>query len=46
MVINVSIVVDEKVNKLDHKDLLLTEGSRNGGDAGGITSLRSGRGRV
>ena len=46
MVINFSIVVDEKVNKLGHEDLRLAEGSRKGGDAGGITSLRNGSGRV
>ena len=28
LVINVSIVVDEKVNKLGHEDLILVEGSR------------------
>ena len=28
LIINVSIVVDEKVNKLDHEDLLIAEGSR------------------
>ena len=39
MVINVSIVVDENLNKLGHEDLLLTEGSRKGGDVGGIPSL-------
>ena len=38
--------MDEKVNKLGHEDLLLDEGSRKGGDAGGIHSLRSGSGRV
>ena len=41
LVINASIVVGEKVNKLGHEDLTLAEGSRKGGDAGGITSLRS-----
>ena len=46
LIINVSIVVDKKVNKLDHKDLLLAEGSREGGVAGGITSLCSGSGRL
>ena len=45
-VIYVSIVVDEKVNKLGHEDLLLTEVSRKGGDAGGIPSLCSSIGRV
>ena len=43
LVINVNIVVDEKVDKLFHKDLLLSEGSRKGGSAGGIPSLRIGR---
>ena len=44
LVINVSIVVDEKVNKLSHIDLLLAEGRRKGGDDGGIPYLCSGRG--
>ena len=35
--------MDEKVNNIFHKDLLLAEGRIKGGDAGGITSLRSGR---
>ena len=43
LVINVSVVVDEKVNKLGNEDLLLAEGSRKGGDSGGIISLRIGR---
>ena len=38
--------MDEKVKKIGHKDLLLVECSRKGGDACGITSLRSGSGRV
>ena len=46
MVINVSIVVDEKANKLGHKDLLFVEGSRKEGDTGGIPSLRSSSNRV
>ena len=46
LVINVIIVVDEKFNKLVHDYLLLVEGRRKGGDAGGIPSLRSGSGRV
>ena len=32
-----------KVNKIDHEDLLIAEGSRKGGGAYGIPSLRSGR---
>ena len=39
LVINVSIVVDEKVNKLGHEDLLLVEGGIKRGDACGIPSL-------
>ena len=46
LVINVSIVVDEKLNKLDHEDVLLVEGIRKGFDTGGIPSLCSGSGRV
>ena len=46
LVINVSIVVDEKVNKLGDEDLLLLEGIRKGGDAGGIPSLCSSSCRV
>ena len=46
LVINVSIVVDEKLNKLGHKDLLLAEVIRKGGDAGGRPSLCSGSNRV
>ena len=45
LVTNVSIIVEKKVNKLGHEDLLLAEGSKKGVDAGGITSLRSGSGR-
>ena len=41
MVINVSIVVDERVNTIGHKELLLAEGRIKGGYAGGITSIRS-----
>ena len=39
--IDVSIVMDEKVNKLDHEDLILAEGKIKRGDAYGIHSLRS-----
>ena len=46
LVINFSIVMDEKVKKIGHKDLLLVEVSRKGGDACGINSLRSGSSRV
>ena len=46
LVINASIFVDEKVNKIGHEYLIIAEGSRKGGDAGGIPSLRSYSGRV
>ena len=46
LVINFSIVMDENVNKIGHEDPLLAEVSRKGGDAGGITSLLIGTGRV
>ena len=39
LLINVIIVVYEKVYKLGHKDLLLAEGIIKGGDASGIPSL-------
>ena len=44
--IDVSVVVDEKVNKLGHEDLLFSEGSIKGGDSGGIPSLLRGSGRI
>ena len=46
LVISVIIFMDKKVKNLGHKDLLLAEGSREGGVAGGITSLCSGSGRL
>ena len=46
LIINTSIVVDEKVNNLGHEDLLLAECSRKWGYVSGILSLRGGSGRV
>ena len=46
LVINFSIGMDEKANKLGHEGLLLVEGRRKGGDASGIPSLCSSNGRV
>ena len=46
LVTNVSIVVDEKANKLGPEDLLIAKDNRKGVDAGGIPSLRSGSSRV
>ena len=40
------IVVDEKLHKLGHKEMLLKEGIRKVGDSSGIPSLHIGSGRV
>ena len=46
LVINVSIAVDEKVNKIGPEGLILAGGIIKGGDTGGIPSLRSGISKV
>ena len=38
--------MDERVKRLGHEELILAEGSKKGGDAGGITYLCSVSGRV